>query len=1089
MTDKENNTVITSLPITQTFDDEQLSEIISFPSELIDSNLQVVLKSRYVEAKKCIDNSPLAAIMLCGSLLEGLLLGIAQKHPSQFNKSAIAPKNKENNKVKPFADWSLAQFIDVSHELGYIRLDVKNFNHELRNFRNYIHPYQQLKENFNPDHYTAKMCLTAIEATISQLKTSQQKSVPRLGVAWKAHPEAMNLALVCLLGSWDESNPNDTNKLSSLLNISYEDWLSKARDILHQPNSPLKLKNGIWTVTQKEELLGILGSQILDADIEKFKTIAIEVLKEQNPAFELPEDQRYAANAYGKVFKYSGVIRQGIAEGLALIGNQSKQFTKCSLGNVETTALLIVRELLSEAPWQQWASINNFLPDLAEAAPTEFLRQIDNALLQTPCVFDSIFAQEGNGLTGSNYMTGLLWALEGLAWEEQYLVRVCCILAELAACDPGGRWSNRPANSIVTILLPWLPQTLANIEKRKVAVQTIVSETPNVGWKLLLKLLPGQHQTSTGSHKPKWRKIIIDTVETAISRKDYWEQASFHADLIVKEAQGNFDYLLELINHLGHLPQLAFDTFIKFLSSDEIQKESDRNKRLLWDKLTLFTKKHRKFSDADWALSDKSLVQIEDIAKKVQPSDPLNLYQYLFSSGDYDLYEEKGNWDVQREKLDEKRQQAIKNLLSELGLKGVIDFIGVVSSPESVGSALGFIADNDIDKKLLPTYLGLDEQKYNKFIASYLWRRRYIHGWEWADNLSKADWTKEQLSEFLSYLPFEKNAWQRAHKWLQGAENEYWIRTSANSYDTNDGLDYAVEKLIQYGRPRTALNCISKLVYEKKPISNNVCIRALMAAINSNEPENTLSQYNIIELIKHLQLDPSIDETDLFRVEWAYLPLLDGYSGAKPTLLEYKLAGDPNFFCELIQLVYRSKNDDFNSGEISEDKRAIAKNAWDLLYQWHTPPGTTKDGNFNPKLFKNWIIKVKEECRRSGHFEVAMMTIGNVLINAPKDESGLWIHRDIASELNSKEMEEMRNGYATGALNSRGAHMVDPTGKPEKELAEQFHQKAESAENEGYYRFSVILKGIADSYERQAERIISDYSDENQEPDTHIGEK
>lgn len=498
---------------------------------------------------------------------------------------------------------------------------------------------------------------------------------------------------------------------------------------------------------------------------------------------------------------------------------------------------------------------------------------------------------------------------------------------------------------------------------------------------------------------------------------------------------------------------------------------------MLWDKLTLFTKKHRKFSDADWTLSDKSLAQIEDIAKKVQPSDPLNLYQYLFSSGDYDLYEEKGNWDVQREKLDEKRQQAIKNLLSELGLKGVIDFIDAVSSPESVGNALGFIADNDIDEKLLPNYLGLDEKKYNKFIASYLWRRRYIHGWEWADNLPKTDWTKRQLSQFLSYLPFDQSAWQRAHTWLQDAEKEYWIRTSANSYDTNDGLDYAVEKLIQYGRPRTALNCINKLIYDKKPISNDVCIRALMAAINSNEPENTLDQHNIIELIKHLQLDPSIDEADLFRVEWAYLPLLDGYSGAKPTLLEHKLAGDPNFFCELIQLIYRSENDGTEHKEISEEKKAIARNAFKLLSNWHTVPGVDKSSHFDSEIFKNWITHVKEICKKSGHYKAAMSIIGKVLIHAPEDPTGLWIHRDIAAVLNDKEAVDMRLAYRIEKFNSRGASWVDPTGTPEKELADHFRQKANKLEDESFRRFSVTIKELADIYEHQAERTISDHGD------------
>ncbi|MGZ6208389.1 MAG: hypothetical protein ACXWMS_12660, partial [Syntrophales bacterium] len=99
-------------------------------------------------------------------------------------------------------------------------------------------------------------------------------------------------------------------------------------------------------------------------------------------------------------------------------------------------------------------SLNDLLPTLAEAAPGEFLSQVERALQQTPCPFDNLFAQEGKGISGRNYMTGLLWALETLSWSDKYLSRVAIILAELASHDPGGNWANRPANSLVTVLLP-----------------------------------------------------------------------------------------------------------------------------------------------------------------------------------------------------------------------------------------------------------------------------------------------------------------------------------------------------------------------------------------------------------------------------------------------------------------------------------------------------------------------------------------------------------------------------------------------------------------------------------------------------------
>jgi hypothetical protein len=113
-------------------------------------------------------NAPLASIILCGSILEGILLGVAQNSPMKFNTATNSPRDKEG-KVKNFQKWSLSQFIDVSHTLGLLKLDVKEYSHSLRNFRNYIHPYEQMVSNFNPDKHTAEISLQVLKAAIADL--------------------------------------------------------------------------------------------------------------------------------------------------------------------------------------------------------------------------------------------------------------------------------------------------------------------------------------------------------------------------------------------------------------------------------------------------------------------------------------------------------------------------------------------------------------------------------------------------------------------------------------------------------------------------------------------------------------------------------------------------------------------------------------------------------------------------------------------------------------------------------------------------------------------------------------------------------
>jgi len=695
----------------------------------------------------------------------------------------------------------------------------------------------------------------------------------------------------------------------------------------------------------------------------------------------------------------------------------------------------------------------------------------------TPCPFDELFSQEGNGITGRNYLTGLLWALEGLAWDEQYLVRVCVALGELASHDPGGQWANRPSNSLATILLPWLPQTLASVDKRKVAVRTILNEWPDIAWNLIIQLLPGQYQTSFGSHKPSWRKTIPDDWGKGVTHQEYWQQASFYAELAVAAAGQDTDRLSALIDHFDNLPEPAFDQLLQVLTSKPISELPEEQRLSIWDHLTKFTNKHRRHSDAKWALPDELITRIEQVAEQLAPTNPFNLYQHLFTDRDFDLYEESGDWEEQRKKLETRREAAILEIFQQDGAEGVIRFAESVSSPGQVGHALGVITDSVIERTFLPHFLDSADNRRKALVSGFIWRRYHLKGWAWCDEINKSDWTPEQVGQFLACLPFTKGAWDRASEWFQAHEGEYWTRTGANAYQADGDFAIAIEKLIEHGRPHAAINCLDRMRHDKQPIDSNQCVRALLAALSSSEPSYTMDGYHIVELIKFLQAEPSVNQDDLFRVEWAYVPLLDGHRGAAPQLLESRLANDPEFFCEVIRLIYRSKKEDQPSKKPTEESKAIATNAWRLLHEWKTPPGTQKDGTFSEERFTEWLQRVKEVCTESGHLEVGLINIGEVLIHTPPDPDGLWIRRAVAAVLNDREADDMRNGFRTGTYNSRGVHWVDPTGKPERELAGQFRSKAEEVENAGFQRFAVTLRGLADGYDREAERIINDHED------------
>lgn len=128
-----------------------------------------IIDSRLAEARKALAaGAHLSVIFLCGSVLEAVLLGAAQKEPASVNRASVSPKAGDGS-VKRFHEWSLAQLIDVSCEVGLLKPDVKKFSHGLRDFRNYIHPYEQMISGFTPDEHTAKLCFQVLKAALASV--------------------------------------------------------------------------------------------------------------------------------------------------------------------------------------------------------------------------------------------------------------------------------------------------------------------------------------------------------------------------------------------------------------------------------------------------------------------------------------------------------------------------------------------------------------------------------------------------------------------------------------------------------------------------------------------------------------------------------------------------------------------------------------------------------------------------------------------------------------------------------------------------------------------------------------------------------
>lgn len=887
-----------------------------------------------------------------------------------------------------------------------------------------------------------------------------------------AGPASAALVTATMLGGWSEDKPADlevATKLSGEAN-----WRQLIRDQGREPRTPLRQKAPEWRLSSRHEAWTMLAPRIYDDQLLRFENLAVEVLSEADPQFELAPEERFAAAVRGKVTKHSAALRKGMAETLALLGSRPESLTSASIGAAERAARLAVRSILKAADWKRWASVQELLPLLAEAAPTEFMDALERALRERPSPMDELFQQEGGGVFGRSYMTGILWGIEVLAWEPTHLTRASLILAELDGHDPGGQWTNRPLNSLATIFKPWFPCTTATVEQRVVAVQTVLNDDAKAGWRLLMELLPKDHDVSTSTHRPEWRRVAgMDETEKT-TRADAAQQYNAYSRMALEAARGNVERLSELAERLPNLPRAEFDAFVEHFEQGALDSYGDEERYPIWLAIRRVLDRHRRHSDAAWAMPSDVLDRLARVTAHVEPRSGTVKYRRLFDEREFDLMDRQGSYEEQRNRLEGQRQGALKEIMAQDGEGAVLQLVASVESPRALGWTLGTMSEAT-DGLVIPALLVASQQEMRIFARTFAAARAFSKGYEWVDALDRRSWTNDQTVALLNSLRFTPTTWQRVDQFLGADASLYWRACDVNAFAAESGLAEASEKLLANGRPRAALDCLVVLEHRKIAYDRGLAIRVLRAAVPSTEPRAQLDAYHLREIITALQNDPTLQEEDVGGIEFQYMVLLDHDDKARPITLERKIARDPAFFHELVKLVYRSKLE-AEPRVLTEGEKAVAQGAYRVLHSWRLVPGARPDGSIDHDELKKWIQAVKTLASQSGHFDIAMLQVGEALAHAPADGGGFWIDKGVAALLNERDVDPMRDGFRTELYNMSGTvgFTADTAGDAEDKLAQEYEARAAETEREGFPRLAIPLRELAESYRHDAERWRSE---------------
>jgi hypothetical protein len=265
-----------------------------------------------------------------------------------------------------------------------------------------------------------------------------------------------SLAPLLLAAAWEDARPDDQRVVSELAEKTYSEVQALMTKWRSEQDAPVRLVLGTWEFLSPVDAWEALHLFLTTTQIDRFSRLAVEVLSEDNPALELPLEERPMASLKGKVCRFSSALRRGIAEILALGAAREEESCIGTELAFAARASLVVRNVLPPGcGWQRWASLGELLPLLMEAAPDIVLEAIEKDIGSASPQLAELMKQETPGaITGGNYHSGMLWAQETAAWPKERLKRVSLCLARLAKLDPGGTWLNRPLASLTSLFFP-----------------------------------------------------------------------------------------------------------------------------------------------------------------------------------------------------------------------------------------------------------------------------------------------------------------------------------------------------------------------------------------------------------------------------------------------------------------------------------------------------------------------------------------------------------------------------------------------------------------------------------------------------------
>lgn len=891
---------------------------------------------------------------------------------------------------------------------------------------------------------------------------------------------ARRLVPLMLVGAWDSTSAADQAVVEAMAAQPYDAVEATVAEWVGEADSPLWSIGHMRGVVSKTDAFYAVQRHVTAVQLRRFFDIARVVLAEADPALDLPEDQKWAAAIYGKTRRHSPVVRRSLCETLVLLSVHGDNLFRSRLGiDMVGHVNALIRELLTPLDGATWQSHQHDLPRYAEAAPEVFLGLLDDDLRSSAPKIHALLQPTGSGPFSWPGRTGLLWALEALAWNPARLAQVVDLLAKLAEIKISDNWANKPEGSLDSIFRCWMPQTAAPVEVRIAALERLCRRHPAIGWRLCLNQFSGHDTIGHYSSRPQWRSDAAGAGVSA-SMDEAYRMARRALDIALAWPAHDEHTLGDLVRSLDHIPDDQ-DAVWSAIRNWLAKGPSDAAKARLREQIRRSTMVRPPKQPREGARPVS--VQARKVIELLEPNDLIWRHQWLFAQHwVQESAEELDDGDLdftQREaRIERRRQDALREVWEAQGLDGVRQLCRLGDASAVIGSTLPkVLTPEEIGEVVIELAEGPAEPPIGHCLSGLLWslasgERARIYDSACAVDAGGNRFSADGVHRLMLRSPFGAETWSRVAALSVEEHARYWADIQPRSLFRDDAneVNQATDELLNAHRPRAAFATVHMAF---RALTTDRLVRLLtdVATVNA-EPTGhyPLSQHDISEAFDVLSGRSDADQETLARLEFLYI---DGLRHTKHGIrnLERQLSESPSLFVQALVMTFRRKDGSEDPPELQAANPEVAQNrahsAYSLLSQVRRLPGMNDRGELDGRKLREWIVTARALAHDYGRDEIAESQIGQILAHSPVGSDGVWPHEIVRNILEDLGTERLANGMMVGKRNARGAMWRGRGGDQERDIAKNYRDASAAVAIE--YPFTArLLNELAQSYDHEA---------------------